>query len=91
MAVYIFIGIYVILIIGISYFYSRNGSDEDYLISGRNRNQWNILASKFAGAVGVSTFITYTSYTYKFGPWGKSHFPCGMPITIYHQMYYAHD
>ena len=30
----------------------------------------DILASKFAGAVGVSTFITYTSYTYKFGPWG---------------------
>lgn len=70
MAVYIFIGIYVSLIIGISYFYSRNGADEDYLISGRDRNEWNILASKFAGAVGVSTFITYTSYTYKFGPWG---------------------
>jgi Na+/proline symporter len=70
MLIYIFIGVYVILIIGISYFYSKNGSDEDYLISGRDRNEWNILASKFAGAVGVSTFITYTSYTYKFGPWG---------------------
>ncbi|MFT5647473.1 MAG: Na+/proline symporter [Aureispira sp.] len=70
MIVYIFIGIYVVLIIAISYFYSKNGSDEDYLISGRDRNEWNILASKFAGAVGVSTFITYTSYTYKFGPWG---------------------
>ncbi len=70
MEIYIFISIYVILIIGISYFYSKNGSDEDYLISGRDRNEFNILASKFAGAVGVSTFITYTSYTYKFGPWG---------------------
>lgn len=70
MAIYIFIGIYVILIIGISYFYSKNGSDEDFLISGRDRNAFNILASKFAGAVGVSTFITYTSYTYKFGTWG---------------------
>jgi Na+/proline symporter len=70
MIIYLFIGIYVLLIIGISYFYSKNGSDEDYLISGRDRNEWNILASKFAGAVGVSTFITYTSYTYKFGPSG---------------------
>lgn len=70
MIIYIFIGIYVLLIIGISYFYSKNGSDEDYLMSGRDRNEWNILASKFAGAVGVSTFITYTSYTYKFGPSG---------------------
>jgi len=70
MAIYIFIGIYVMLIIGISYFYSKNSSEEDYLISGRDRNQWNILASKFAGAVGVSTFITYTSYTYKFGSSG---------------------
>lgn len=70
MEIYIFIGIYVVLIIGLSYFYSKNGSDEDYLISGRDRNEYNILASKFAGAVGVSTFITYTSYTYKFGPWG---------------------
>lgn len=70
MTIYIFIGSYVFLILGLSYFFSRNASDEDYLISGRDRNTWNILASKFAGAVGVSTFITYTSYAYKFGSWG---------------------
>ncbi|BDS10615.1 sodium:solute symporter family protein [Aureispira anguillae] len=70
MEIYLFISIYVLLIIGLSYFYARNASEEDYLISGRDRNTWNILASKFAGAVGVSTFITYTSYAYKFGSWG---------------------
>lgn len=70
MQIYFFIGIYVLLIISISYVYSKDASEEDYLISGRDRNQWNILASKFAGAVGVSTFITYTSYAYKFGSLG---------------------
>jgi Na+/proline symporter len=67
MEIYLFIGIYVATVIGLSYYYSRGASAEDYLISGRDRNEFNILASKFAGAVGVSTFITYTGYAYRFG------------------------
>lgn len=67
---YIYIGAYILGIIGISYFTSKNASNEDFLISGRDRSSLFILASKFAGAVGVSTFITYTGYAYRFGPIG---------------------
>jgi len=70
MVMYVLIGIYILLIWGVSYFFSRGATAEDYLISGRNRSSWQILASKFAGAVGVSTFITYTGYAYRFGFWG---------------------
>ena len=70
MGLYSLLGIYIIFIIGISYYFSKEATEEDYLISGRDRNTWHILASKFAGAIGVSTFITYTAYTYRFGATG---------------------
>lgn len=70
MGLYSLLGIYIIFIIGLSYYFSKGATEEDYLISGRDRNTWHILASKFAGAIGVSTFITYTAYTYRFGAMG---------------------
>jgi len=69
MSVYLYLFIYIILIIGLSFFISRSATKEDFLIGGRNRSAWTILFSKFAGAIGVSTLITYTGYAYKFG-WG---------------------
>jgi Na+/proline symporter len=69
MAIYIFAIIYVTFIIGLSIYYSKTSTDEDYLLAGRNRTTFAIMASKFAGAIGVSTFITYTGYAYRFG-WG---------------------
>ncbi|MDH7446602.1 sodium:solute symporter family protein [Aquimarina sp. 2201CG14-23] len=69
MQIYLYLAAYITLIIGLSVYISRSSSNEDFLIGGRNRNGWAILFSKFAGAIGVSTLITYTGYAYKFG-WG---------------------
>ncbi|WP_299241354.1 hypothetical protein [uncultured Aquimarina sp.] len=69
MEIYSYLSIYITLIIGLSVYISRSSSTEDFLIGGRNRSGWTILFSKFAGAIGVSTLITYTGYAYKFG-WG---------------------
>lgn len=70
MLLYLLFLLYSLFLIGLSYFYGRQASQEEYLLSGRNRPTLHILASKFAGAVGVSTFITYTSYAYKFSAMG---------------------
>lgn len=67
---YLLFILYSLFLIGLSYFYGRQATQEEYLLSGRNRPTLHILASKFAGAVGVSTFITYTSYAYKFSALG---------------------
>ncbi len=69
MPIYLYLSTYIILIIGLSAYISRSSTTEDFLIGGRNRNALGILLSKFAGAIGVSTLITYTGYAYKFG-WG---------------------
>ncbi|SEK54411.1 Na+/panthothenate symporter [Aquimarina amphilecti] len=69
MDIYLYLVSYIILIIGLSIYTSRSSNTEDFLIGGRNRNGLTILFSKFAGAIGVSTLITYTGYAYKFG-WG---------------------
>jgi len=69
MQLYLFLIAYIFLIIGISVYISKTSSTEDFLIGGRDRNGLAILFSKFAGAIGVSTLITYTGYAYNFG-WG---------------------
>ncbi|MBQ4822578.1 hypothetical protein [Aquimarina sp. MMG016] len=69
MEIYIYLISYILLIIGLSVYASRSSTTEDFLIGGRNRSSFTILFSKFAGAIGVSTLITYTGYAYKFG-WG---------------------
>lgn len=69
MEIYLYLSTYIILIIGLSIYISRSSSSEDFLIGGRNKSAYTILFSKFAGAIGVSTLITYTGYAYKFG-WG---------------------
>lgn len=69
MQIYLYLASYILLIIGISVYLAKSSTAEDFLIGGRNRNGWTILFSKFAGAIGVSTLITYTGYAYKFG-WG---------------------
>ncbi len=67
MSLYIYLGIYSALLIVITYFISKNSTEEDFLIGGRSRSGFSILASKFAGAVGISTFITFTGFAYSFG------------------------
>lgn len=69
MQLYLYLIAYIFLIIGISIYISKTSSKEDFLIGGRDRNGITILFSKFAGAIGVSTLITYTGYAYSYG-WG---------------------
>ncbi len=64
---YAYIWIYVVILILISLFISRGETAEDFLISGRDRNWFQVMFSKFAASVGISWFIAYTWYAYKFG------------------------
>lgn len=64
---YLYLGIYVLILFGISYFISRRQSKEGFLIADRNRSGWQVLASKFAAAIGAGYFITYTGFAYEFG------------------------
>ncbi|UXP31269.1 hypothetical protein N6H18_13010 [Reichenbachiella agarivorans] len=63
----IYLVTYILLLVGLSVYLSKTSSPEDFLIGGRNRSGWTILFSKFAGAIGVSTLISYTGYAYQFG------------------------
>jgi solute:Na+ symporter, SSS family len=65
--IYIYLGLYITLLLIISYFISRKQNEEDFLISGRDRGGWQIMASKFAAAIGAGYFITYTGFAYEYG------------------------
>lgn len=64
---YVYLIIYIISLLGISYIFSKKQSHEDYLIGGRNRGWWQIFLSKFAAAIGAAYFITYTGFAYEYG------------------------
>lgn len=64
---YIYLGLYIIVLMGITYYVSRKSSQEGFLIADRNRPRWQIMLSKFAEAIGAAWFITYTAYAYEFG------------------------
>ena len=65
--IYIYLGLYVALLLIVSYFISKKQNDEDFLIGGRDRGSWQILASKFAAGIGAGYFITYTGFAYEYG------------------------
>jgi len=64
--IYFYLGLYVFLLLIISYFISKKQDKEDFLISGRNRGSIQILFSKFATSIGAGFFITYTGFAYDF-------------------------
>jgi len=64
---YLYLGIYSLILIGISYYISKKETSEGFLIADRKRSWWTISASKFAGAIGASYFVTYTAYAYEYG------------------------
>jgi len=66
-SIYLYLGIYTVILLAISYWISRRQSKEDFLISGRNRGGWQIFASKFAASIGAGYFITYTGFAYEYG------------------------
>jgi Na+/proline symporter len=63
----LYLGVYVLMLFVMSYVISRKQSNEDFLISGRNRGGWQILSSKFAAAIGAGYFISYTGFAYEYG------------------------
>jgi len=65
--IYIYLGIYVAALIGLSWFISRRENDEGFLIANRDRKWWVIAISKFAGAIGIGYFVAYTGYAYEYG------------------------
>jgi len=65
--IYVYLGIYILILFGISYYVSRRQKSEDFLISGRDRKGWQIFLSKFGAAMGVGWFITYTGFSYEYG------------------------
>ena len=67
MELYFYLGLYIILILGVSFYLSHKNSDEDFLIAGRNRGWFQVAASKFAATIGISFFIAYTGYAYLYG------------------------
>lgn len=66
---YIYLWIYFIVLLGISFFISLKEKKEDFLISWRDRNWWTVMASKFAWSIWIAWFITYSWYAYKYGLW----------------------
>ena len=65
--VYTYLVVYIAVLIIVSFVVSRKQTDEDFLISGRNRGGFQIFSSKFASAIGASYFITYTGFAYEYG------------------------
>ena len=65
--VYLYLIIYIVLLLGISWVISRKQDSEDFFIAGRKRGGWQIFASKFAAAIGAGYFITYTGFAYEYG------------------------
>ena len=63
----LYLGGYILLVLGISFWLARKNSDEDFLIAGRNRHKWQLLFSQYSGAVSVAWFITFAAFAYQFG------------------------
>lgn len=63
----LYLAVYIGLLFLVSWRVSRKQDTEEFLIAGRNRAGWQILASKFAAAIGAGYFITYTGFAYEYG------------------------
>jgi solute:Na+ symporter, SSS family len=64
---YLYLLLYVIVLISISWIVSRKEGSEGFLIANRDRSWLTIAASKFAAGIGVGYFIAYTGYAYEYG------------------------
>ena len=64
---FLYLALYVMCLLGVSWYVSRADSSEGFLIADRNRKWWTIALSKFAGAIGVGYFVAYTGYAYEYG------------------------
>lgn len=65
--IYLLLAGYAFLLCVLGLLFYKQHDAEDFFIASRNRPGWQLLLSKFAGSVGATVFITYTSYAYEFG------------------------
>jgi len=66
---YIYIIVYLLILFSIVFYLQKKETKEDFLIAGRDRNWWNIMFSKFAWAVWMAWFLSYTAYAYEYWFW----------------------
>lgn len=66
---YIYIWIYIIILLWISYIVSKKENSEGFLIAERNRGSLVLALSKFAWAAWASFFVTYSAYAFEYGLW----------------------
>ena len=59
--------IYTLVCIGIGLWSSRKQADADFLIAGRNLNQWGFVTSVVASYIGGAAIVAYAAYVYNFG------------------------
>jgi len=59
--------VYSLLLIALSAWFNPKNDEVEFFVAGRSITTTKLMISKFAGAIGVSTFITYTGYAYQFG------------------------
>jgi Na+/proline symporter len=62
-----YLAIYVLIVVGVSYYFSQKNNEDDFLIAGRNRPLWQLMCSKIAATMGTGFFLLYTAYTYQYG------------------------
>ena len=67
--IYIYLWAYIAILFWIALYIRKRENTEDFLISGRDRNWWQIMFSKFAWAVWVAWFLSYTAYAYDYWFW----------------------
>jgi len=59
--------IYTLVCVGIGLWSSRKQGDADFLIAGRNLNQWGFVTSVVASYIGGAAIVGYAAYVYNFG------------------------
>jgi len=59
--------IYTLVCIGIGLWNSRKQADADFLIAGRQLNQWGFVTSVVASYIGGAAIVAYAAYVYNFG------------------------
>ena len=64
---YWYIWVYIGILILVSLLISKWESSEDFLISWRDRNWFQLMFSKFSASMWVSWLIVYTWYAYQYG------------------------
>jgi Na+/proline symporter len=64
---YIFITIYFIIILYVSFKFGRNKDREDFLIAKRQLNYFDIGMSIFSSKVGAGILLTYSALVYNYG------------------------